>query len=134
MIKLTDIMSTAASAEPGVHTGLSTPDVTIVAIARAEKARLVLAAIVDAYDDNALDGEGRKIWGSTYQFVNQTPPDKIELFNGRGGKCFLTLQDCMDARGPVSAPTPPVELSDGLTEAQMNHARFMGGIGDEEWD
>lgn len=50
-----------------------------------EKAVKVLATIADAYDDNALDDEARKTWGANDEHRNTTPPEKIELYSGRGG-------------------------------------------------
>lgn len=69
-----------------------------------ERAAAVLAplvAIADAYDDNALDDEARKFWGHELQEMNTTPPEKIELYTGRGGKRLLTLADCFAARDLV---------------------------------
>lgn len=57
-----------------------------------------LAAIADAYDDNALDDEARKYWGKNQEHENDREPSKIEIYQGRGGKELLTLQDCFDAR------------------------------------
>ena len=57
-----------------------------------------LADIADAYDDNALDDEARKFWGTDNENQNTTPPEQIELYQGRGGKRLLTLQQCLDAR------------------------------------
>lgn len=54
-----------------------------------------LVAIADAYDANDLDDEARKFW--TWG-ENTTPPEQIELYNGRGGKRLLTLADCLKAR------------------------------------
>lgn len=61
----------------------------------------VLAAIADAYDDNALDDEARKFWGENHEHRNTTPPEQIELYDGRGGKRLLTLADCFAARAAV---------------------------------
>ena len=58
-----------------------------------------LVAIADAYDLNALDDEARKRWGKD---ENQTPPEQIELYKGRGGKRLLTLEDCFKARRLVA--------------------------------
>lgn len=49
-----------------------------------------LANIADAYDNNELDNEARRFWDG--------PPDQIELYSGRDGKCLLTMQDCFNAR------------------------------------
>lgn len=62
-----------------------------------------LAAIADAYDANALDDEARKHWGESPVQYNQQPAEKIELYQGRGGKQLLTLADCMTARELLSA-------------------------------
>lgn len=58
----------------------------------------VLANIASAYDDNSLDDEARKFWGPNDEHENTTPPERIELFRGRGGRCLLTLADCLAAR------------------------------------
>ena len=57
-----------------------------------------IADIADAYDANELDDNARKNWGPYMERVNHTPHNEIELYQGRGGKRLLTLQDCMDAR------------------------------------
>jgi len=57
-----------------------------------------LVDIADAYDANALDDEARKIWGLNDEHINTEPPDTIILYSGRGGKCLLTLGDCLRAR------------------------------------
>lgn len=67
-----------------------------------EDALAPLAKIADAYDDNALDDEARKAWGSDYEHINTTPSDQIELYNGRGGKRLLTLADCFAARAALA--------------------------------
>lgn len=70
-----------------------------------------LARIADAYDDNGLDDEARKVWGKNDEYVNETPHDQIELYSGRGGRQLLTLADCMLARKALqqiesSGPSP----------------------------
>lgn len=62
-----------------------------------------LAEIADAFDDNALGAEAKKFWGSHNQHQNHTSHQKIELFHSDGGKCYLTLQDCMRARMIIKA-------------------------------
>ncbi|MBN7763705.1 hypothetical protein JYP52_21435 [Nitratireductor aquibiodomus] len=52
-----------------------------------------LADIADAYESNALD-EARKEWG-------ETDPATVELYQGRGGKRMLTLQDAFRARDAI---------------------------------
>lgn len=70
----------------------------------------VLAHIADAYDANELDDVARKFWGSNDEHVNKRLPRSIELYTGRGGKCLLTLQDCLTAREALKealyAPQP----------------------------
>jgi hypothetical protein len=64
-------------------------------------AALKLATIADAYDANELDDEARKFWGDLDDVdarENQTPPEQIVLYSGRGGKTLLTLADCFAAR------------------------------------
>lgn len=74
-----------------------------------------LVAIADAYDDNELDDEARKFWGGgdPGEHENKTPPEKIELYTGRGGRQLLTLEHCLAARRvvrgePLSPPAPVV--------------------------
>jgi hypothetical protein len=57
-----------------------------------------LVQIADAYDDNALDAEARKYWGRFMEHANDRDPKDIILYQGRGGRELLTLQDCLDAR------------------------------------
>jgi hypothetical protein len=66
-----------------------------------EEALAPLVAIADAYDDNELDDEARKRWGKNLEHENQTPPEDIELYSGRGGAQLLTLRDCLRAREAV---------------------------------
>ncbi|QIG67439.1 hypothetical protein EVB39_110 [Rhizobium phage RHph_TM3_3_9] len=68
-------------------------------IEELKRAAAPLVAIADAYDANDLDDEARKFWGPNgIQHVNTTPPEKIELYTGRGGKQLLTLAHCFRAR------------------------------------
>jgi len=70
-------------------------------VVREGELRSVLAPLVtiaDAYDANALDDEARKRWGRDEEHENETPPDQIELYAGRGGKELLTLAHCLRAR------------------------------------
>lgn len=57
-----------------------------------------LAAIADAFDKNELDDEARKFWGPDGEHENTTPHDQIEIYQGRGGRELLTLEDAMIAR------------------------------------
>lgn len=57
-----------------------------------------LASIADAFDKNELDDEARKYWGKNNEYENQIPPKAIELYQSRGGKRLLTLEDCLRAR------------------------------------
>lgn len=86
----------AATPAPGYagHGGAHTPG--LVAALRP------LAAIADAYDANELDDEARKFWGVECQHENNTPPDRIELYAGRGGRRLLTLADCFAARAAIA--------------------------------
>lgn len=61
-------------------------------------ALLPLAQIADAFDANELDDEARKRCGKNLEHECTTPHEKIELYTGRGGRCLLTLADCMKAR------------------------------------
>jgi len=65
-------------------------------VAQLLEALAPLVAIADAFDANALDDEARK--HTTFYGENQTPPEDIELYQGRGGKRLLTLRHCLDAR------------------------------------
>ncbi|WP_089177279.1 hypothetical protein [Bosea sp. AS-1] len=67
-----------------------------------------LARIADAYDANQLDDEARKFWGIHLEHRNETPPDQIELYAGRGGRRLLTLADCFAARAAIAAATGEV--------------------------
>ena len=57
-----------------------------------------LAKIADLYDANELDDEARKSWGPNDEHENETPPEQIILYSGRGGRTLLTLADCLEAR------------------------------------
>lgn len=73
-------------------------DITLAQFDKVIAAILPLAAIADAYDANELDDEARKFWGERGEVQNDTPPEEIQLFSGRGGKRLLTLEDCLCAR------------------------------------
>jgi len=62
-----------------------------------------LAAIADAYEADGLD-EARPSWG------NDDVPEKIELFQGRGGRELLTLAHAFAAREAL-------RTGEGLVEA-----------------
>jgi hypothetical protein len=66
--------------------------------AKLREALAPLVRIADAYDDNALDDEARKTWGLNDEHINDTPPEQIELYSGRGGRHLLSLADCLKAR------------------------------------
>lgn len=70
-------------------------------IAELTKALAPLKTIADCYDANDLDDEARKTWGMNDEYSNSTPPGQIELYNGRGGRRLLTLQDCLAARAAI---------------------------------
>jgi hypothetical protein len=74
-------------------------------LAKAVGALEPMAAIAHAYDENELDDEARKFWGRHYEHENHTPHDQIELYQGRGGKRLLTLEDCMKARATLAELT-----------------------------
>jgi hypothetical protein len=57
-----------------------------------------LADIANAYDNDELDDEARKFWGSNQEFMNNRDPSAIELYQSRGGRTLLTLRDCFTAR------------------------------------
>jgi hypothetical protein len=59
-----------------------------------------LAAIADAYDTNRLD-ECRPEWGEGELKDSQTI-----LFEGRGGKTLLTLEDALRARAALKYQEP----------------------------
>ena len=60
-----------------------------------------LAAIWTAYLHNELDDEARRWWGpdgnETYNVLGEISPEKVEIYQGRGGRELLTLADCRDA-------------------------------------
>jgi hypothetical protein len=102
----------------------------------------VLAAIADAYDKNALDDEARKFWGPPPDYnahTNQTPPDDIILYTGRGGVELLTLGDCLRAREELKSSTAPrrqsalSRLADDLLQKQAAARRAAGVPGVHEW-
>lgn len=62
---------------------------------------LPLVKIANFYDQNRLDDEARKYWGANDEHVNETLPDEIELYTGRGGSPLLNLQHCLDAREAI---------------------------------
>jgi len=57
-----------------------------------------LVQIANAYERNELDDEARRFWGPNLENQNKTPASQIELYCGRGGKCLLTLEQCMEGR------------------------------------
>ena len=61
-----------------------------------------LANIWQAYLTNDLDNEARRFWGVSYEHENQTAPEYIELYAGRGGKRLLTLADCRNAAATIT--------------------------------
>lgn len=64
---------------------------------KTRDALLPLVNIAKAFHDNNLDDEARKSWGKNLEHHNETPPDQIILYQGRGGRTLLTLQDCLNA-------------------------------------
>ncbi len=66
-----------------------------------------LAKIADAYDANALDDDARKSWGPNLEHQNDTPPEQVEIYRGRGGKRLLTLADCFAARAAIAKAVGP---------------------------
>lgn len=57
-----------------------------------------LANIWLAYLENNLDDGARRFWGSDMQVENETSPRDIEMVQGRGGRCLLTLDQCREAQ------------------------------------
>lgn len=97
-----------------------------------------LVAIADAYDSNDLDDEARKFWGGDDQHKNTTPPEDIEIYQGRGGRCLLTLADALNARAAILAidavPHPDdvaVDKFAAAMKAKMARSRDKGRYG---WD
>lgn len=78
-------------------------DSMMTRITALEVALAPLVRIADAYDENNLDDEARKHWGKDLEHTNTTPPEDIELYDGRGGKQLLTLADCFKARDAYKA-------------------------------
>lgn len=83
------------------------------ALAEAQQACVLLAlqplaAIADAYDDNALD-EARPEW---VQAGRETYDPNVGLYFGRGGKTLLTLQHAKEARDVLKrAPSASTGIS-----------------------
>jgi len=73
-------------------------DIKDAEIKRLRDALSPLKAIADAYDDNSLNDEARKVWGKNNELTNTTPTDQIQLYSGRGGRELLTLAHCLEAR------------------------------------
>lgn len=63
------------------------------------EALTVLAKIADAFDKSELD-EARPEWGDTPESSQH-----VEIFSGRGGRQFLTLGDCFNARAAIAKAT-----------------------------
>jgi len=68
---------------------------------RLREALRPLVAIANAYDENSLDNEARKFWGSNDEHQSETLPEDIEMVSGRGGLELLTLQQCIKARAAL---------------------------------
>jgi len=62
-----------------------------------------LAAIADAYDANRLGGEARKDTGPSLGRAQMVLISDIEIYQGRGGKRLLTLDDAHKARGVLKS-------------------------------
>jgi hypothetical protein len=57
-----------------------------------------LAYIADQFDENNLDDEARKFWGTEEQHENDSDPATIELVQSQGGAGLVTLADALAAR------------------------------------
>lgn len=74
---------------------------TVVDIVRALEP---LAVIAECWENNDLD-EARR-WHEPLgqdRVYSLTPPEAIELVQGRGGRRLLTLADCLEARRALDA-------------------------------
>jgi len=110
-----------------------------------------LVRIANAYDANELDDDARKFWGLENEHTNDTDPDDIELYQGRGGKRLLTLGDALRARearrqlheqeASIAAPCDAAEpapkaqshtetLEDTLADTQMSLQIAMTALRD----
>jgi len=95
-----------------------------------------LVDIANAYDNNALDDEARKLWGKDNERMNTTPLDEIILYTGRGGKTLLTLGDCIRAREvsdrykrdpTTTVDTMRVELLTEIDDLLRDSGSWVGG-------
>lgn len=75
----------------------------------------LMVRIKQAWETNGLDDEGRRFYGENDERESDTPARSIELIQGRGGRCLLTLQEVFDAIGQASE----VEKLDINTVAQI---------------
>jgi hypothetical protein len=90
-----------------------------------------LADIWQAYLDNELDDEARRYHGGkAIRHENTTPPEDIELYQGRGSRRLLTLADCRDAfnllhihritEQPV-LPAPTISATGETTQVSLEY-------------
>lgn len=116
----------AALREKAAALGLVEGHAQIIATLEATNVRLTaalapLVAIAEAYDDNALDDEARKFWGEHGIVRSDTPPEKVELYAGRGGRRLLTLAQCLAARDAVEPAEAPANVIEVGTAKDLTH-------------
>jgi hypothetical protein len=91
---MSDLVARLRSGEDGLeYAAADELDALHAENARLREALVPLKLIADRYDDDGLD-EARPSWAGCV-------PDKILMVQGRGGKTFLTLQQCFDARAAL---------------------------------
>lgn len=93
-----------------------------------------LADIADAFNSDGLD-EARPSWGDTRESAGRR-----ELYQGRGGKTLLTLEQCFAARDALrdshgwktidSAPIGRVLVTKSLGDPDVD---FAGQAGEGHW-
>lgn len=80
-----------------------------------------LADIADAWDNNNLDDDARRLHGADSECANTTPAARIELFAGRGGQRLLTLDQCLAGRDALASRDG--DLIDAALEPLVKIAR-----------
>ena len=89
-----------------------------------EEALKPFAAIADEYDADGLD-EARPSW--VVSGNEKWDPNK-ELYNGRGGKCLITIADVMRARQALTGKVPTRPLTDPkMIRAEKHYTQLNVG-------
>lgn len=93
-----------------------------------------LASIANAYLENHLGDEARRFWGAENEHENQTPPEGIELFSGRGGRELLCLSDCFAAKQALASGHDLDAALEPLVQiARAYHANEIDDEGRKFW-